>query len=276
MEISFVKMQALENDFVVIDGLQREISLNAEQIRYVAHRHRGVGCDQLLLLSPTSNKNAVAHYTIFNADGSEVGQCGNGARCVATYLHRYVFPERKEITVETNDRMLSMQIQENDQVCVNMGVPYFEPQDIPMQAKVRGAHYQINLPSHEISCSVVSLGNPHAVILVDQLEDAPVQEIGQAMQQSSVFPVGVNVGFMQIIDSSYILLRVFERGVGETMACGSGACAAAVAGRMNFELAEQVDVELRGGHLVINWQGGDSPVWMTGLATFVYRGKIIL
>ena len=276
MELQFTKMHGLGNDFVVIDSFAQEVQLTAEHIRFIADRHFGIGCDQLLLLAP-SNKEAVdVQYMIYNSDGGEVSQCGNGARCVAAYLREHGLVNGDEITTETRGGIITMTLQEGDQVRVNMGMPKLAPADIPIKSKEYASQYRLNLSETTITFSAVSMGNPHAVIVVDDVASAPVLTMGSEVQAQSFFPQGVNVGFMQIIDSGHIELRVYERGAGETLACGSGACAAVVAGCINSSLNQEVDVELPGGHLMISWKGESEPVWMTGPATFVYEGKISL
>jgi len=272
-------MHGLGNDFVVIDSFAQEIRLTAEQIRFIADRHFGIGCDQLLLLAPSDKEGIDVRYMIYNSDGGEVSQCGNGARCVAAYLRENDLVNGDEITAETRDGVITMTLQEGEQVRVNMGIPKLAPADVPIESQDYAAQYQLSLSGMsdmEITFSAVSMGNPHAVIVVDDVVMAPVLTMGPEMQKQTFFPEGVNVGFMQIIDSHHIKLRVFERGAGETLACGSGACAAVVAGCSNSSLNQEVDVELPGGHLQISWEGEGEPVWMTGPAIFVYRGQISL
>ncbi len=280
MEIQFTKMHGLGNDFVVIDSFAQEIQLSAEQVRLIADRHFGIGCDQLLLLTPSDKEGVDVHYMIYNADGGEVSQCGNGARCAAAYLRENGLidglADGDTITAETREGIITMTLEEDDLVRVNMGVPKLAAADIPMASQEDSDQYRLDLSGTEITFSAVSMGNPHAVIVVDDVLSAPVLTVGPEIQQQTFFPEGVNVGFMQIIDSGHIKLRVYERGAGETLACGSGACAAVVAGCINSSLNQEVDVALSGGHLLINWAGQDEPVWMTGPATFVYRGQISL
>ena len=276
-------MHGLGNDFVVIDSFAQEIQLTSDQVRLMADRHFGIGCDQLLLLAPSDKAGIDVRYLIYNADGGEVSQCGNGARCVAAYLRENDLIDGlangKAITAETRDGVITMTLQEGEQIRVNMGIPKLAPADVPIESQDYAAQYQLSLSGMsdmEITFSAVSMGNPHAVIMVDDVVIAPVLTMGPEMQKQTFFPEGVNVGFMQIIDSHHIKLRVFERGAGETLACGSGACAAVVAGCSNSSLNQEVDVELPGGHLQISWEGDGEPVWMTGPATFVYRGQISL
>ena len=276
MELQFTKMHGLGNDFVVIDSFAQEIQLTTEQIRFIADRHFGIGCDQLLLLAPSDKEGVDVRYIIYNSDGGEVTQCGNGARCVAAYLRQHDLVNGDEITAETRDSIINMTLQEGDQVRVNMGIPKLAPADIPIESQDYAVQYRLSLSETEISFSAVSMGNPHAVIVVDNVRSAPVLTMGPEVQAQTFFPQGVNVGFMQIIDSGHIKLRVYERGAGETLACGSGACAAVVAGCINSSLNQEIDVELPGGHLMVSWEGEGEPVWMTGPATFVYGGQISL
>lgn len=273
MQIEFTKMQALGNDFIVIDSFNTPVKLDAEQIRQLADRHFGVGFDQLLLLGPPENGGDVS-YRIFNADGGEVSQCGNGARCVAVYLHDRGLVKKDEIVAETRDGLLTLYREADGQIRVNMGVPRFEPADIPIRARQRENHYVLDLDGESVTFSALSMGNPHAVLKVEDAARAPVGELGPRLQAESFFPEGVNVGFMQVLDNSRIRLRVFERGAGETLACGSGACAAVVAGSIDGLLAEEVDVSLNGGHLLVSWAGEGNPAWITGPAAFVFEGQI--
>jgi diaminopimelate epimerase len=284
MEIQFTKMHGLGNDFVVMDSFAQEIQLSAEQIRSIADRHFGIGCDQVLLLGPSDKEDVDLRYLIYNADGGEVSQCGNGARCVAAYLRENGLidgladglVDGRAITAETREGIITMHLEEDGLVRVNMGVPKLAATEIPLDTQEDAEQYRLDLSDTEIIFSAVSMGNPHAVIVVDDVVSAPVLTMGPEVQQQTFFPEGVNVGFMQIIDSGHIKLRVYERGAGETLACGSGACAAVVAGCINSSLDQEVDVELPGGHLLISWAGQGEPVWMTGPATFVYRGQISL
>ena len=269
-------MHGLGNDFVVIDSFLQEIQLTSEQVRLIADRHFGIGCDQLLLLEPSNEDGVDVRYSIFNADGGEVSQCGNGARCVAAYLSENGLVDGKTITAETHEGIISMTLEDDGMVSVNMGIPKLAANEIPLDTKEDADQYKLKLSDSDITFSAVSMGNPHAVLVVDDVSSAQVLTMGPKIQQQTFFPEGVNVGFMQIIDSGHIKLRVYERGAGETLACGSGACAAVVAGHINFNLDQEVDVELPGGHLMINWGGKGEPVYMTGSATFVYGGQILL
>jgi len=276
MEITFTKMHGLGNDFAVVDTFQQEFTLTPEQIKSLGDRHFGIGFDQMLVVGPPRNNNADVSYRIYNNDGGEVAQCGNGARCIAAWLYGRDIVRKDEITAETAEGLLKLYRLPDGQIRVNMGIPRLEPADIPLQMPKREFVYSIKVDNQEIPFSAVSMGNPHAVLQVPDVDKAQVEELGPKIQQSSLFPEGVNVGFMQIVDSGHIRLRVYERGAGETLACGSGACAAVVAGQLESKLAEEVDVCLPGGHLLVSWQGEGEPVWITGPATFVYEGRIVL
>jgi len=269
-------MHGLGNDFAVIDCFQQEFTLTPEQIRSLGDRHFGIGFDQMLVVGPARNNNADVSYRIYNNDGGEVAQCGNGARCIAAWLYQRGIVRKEEITAETSQGLLKLYHLADGRIRVNMGIPRLEPADIPLQAARREPCYRIKINNQEITFSAVSMGNPHAVLYVSDVDKAPIQELGAKIQQSPMFPEGVNVGFMQIMDSGHIRLRVYERGTGETLACGSGACAAVVAGRLDSKLAEETDVALPGGHLLVSWQGEGEPVWITGPATFVYEGRTVL
>ncbi len=276
MEILFTKMHGLGNDFVVIDNFTQNVMLSPEQVKALADRRFGVGCDQVLLIGPPENDGADVRYRIFNPDGREVSQCGNGARCIAAYLHGRGLVTKEVIIAETNEGLLKLYRLKDGQVRVNMGVPKFEPVDIPMHAGKRENKYQVSINGVEIIFNAISMGNPHAVLEVDNVDKTTVETLGPELQHCGLFPEGVNVGFMQIVDRQHIRLRVYERGAGETLACGSGACAAVVAGYSDRKLAEEVNVSLKGGHLLVSWQGEGEPVWITGPATFVYEGRITL
>lgn len=273
MALEFTKMHGLGNDFVVLDGMARKLDLSPDRIRAIADRRFGIGCDQVLLLEPDPAGEADAALRIFNADGSEVGQCGNGVRCVADYLLRRGYVRKDSVTLKTGNWRVQVQREGQSGYRVNMGVPKFEPSEIPLRAPARQPTYSLTLPAGQVEFSALSLGNPHAVIAVKDIEHAPVESIGAAIQEHEMFPRGVNAGFMQVEDRAHVRLRVYERGAGETQACGSGACAAVIAGRLHRDLDEDVEVELPGGRLEINWRGEGEPVWMTGPAVTVYEGR---
>ncbi len=276
MQLNFTKMQGIGNDFVVLDARRDPIRLDVEAMRQIADRRFGIGCDQILLLEPPASNSADVHYRIFNADGSEVEQCGNGARCIARYLHANGLNDKTEIIAETSSGLLTLYIELEEQVRVDMGVPRFDPADIPLAVSERAEIYNVSLEQGEFPFRAVSMGNPHAVLESGDVDTVPITVIAPLIQAHPMFPAGVNVGFMQINDHEHIRLRVYERGAGETLACGSGACAAVVSGIQAGLLSDCVDVDLPGGRLQIQWAGGNSPVWMTGPAEFVFRGSMDL
>lgn len=274
MHIKFTKMQGIGNDFVVIDGFSQTINLSTEQICLIADRHFGVGCDQLLLVEKPSNANADFRYRIFNADGGEVEQCGNGARCFVRFVHEQKLTDKTQICVETANGLIYPKLEENGLVTVNMGTPRFDPAQIPFIADSSSLTHQLNIGTGEVEIATVSMGNPHAVQIVADIDSAPLATQGPLIENHLKFPQRVNAGFMQIIHPHEIRLRVFERGAGETLACGTGACAAAVAGIRLGKLQSPVNVIMRGGELNIIWNGGDAPVMMTGPAVTVFAGEI--
>jgi diaminopimelate epimerase len=276
MDLRFTKMHGLGNDFVVIDGVRQSVALSTEQVRRLANRRLGVGCDQVLVVEKPDNPAAAFRYRIYNADGGEVEQCGNGARCFARFVRDQGLTELDVIPVETSAGLIELRLQADGQVRVNMGRPRFEPADIPFDAPQRAAHYALALNGKSLDIGAVSMGNPHAVLLVPDVENAHVEELGPWIESHARFPKRVNVGFMQLLDRGHIRLRVFERGAGETLACGTGACAAVAVGIDQGLLDAEVDVALPGGHLVISWAATDQPVMMTGPATTVFEGRIAL
>jgi diaminopimelate epimerase len=276
VKLKFTKMQGLGNDFVVIDAINQSVDLSAEEIRHIADRHWGVGCDQLLLVEKSTRFDVDFRYRIFNADGGEVEQCGNGARCFVRFVHEHGLSDKAEIRVETARGVILPRLESDGQVTVNMGVPCFQPTEIPFVTDLPALQYALSVANTSIQISVVSLGNPHAVQVVEDIDSAPVAEQGALIEHHSRFPQRVNAGFMQVIDEHHIRLRVYERGAGETLACGTGACAAAVTGIQLGLLASPVSVLMRGGELIIGWSGDTSPVLMTGPATTVFEGEIFL
>lgn len=265
-------MQGAGNDFMVIDAVNQAITLSSAQIKRLANRQFGVGFDQLLLVEPSNV--ADFKYRIFNADGSEVSQCGNGARCFVRFVVDKNLTSKSEILVETASGIISPKLEKNGEVTVNMGPPRFEPQEIPLLAATKSAQYSLKVENETYQISSLSMGNPHAVLIVEDVETAPVVAFGAKIQVHPSFPEQVNVGFMQIVDTHTIKLRVFERGSGETLACGTGACAAAVAGIQLGKLQSPVIVNARGGTLTIVWAGEGQPVLMTGPAEPVFTGTI--
>ncbi len=276
MRLQFTKMHGLGNDFVVIDAINQSVDMTPELSRRLADRRFGIGCDQLLLVEPARLAGTDFHYRIFNADGSEVEQCGNGARCFARFVREHGLTHQDEIPVGTAAGAIRLHIQADGQVSVDMGSPRLEPAEIPFLADARAASYQLALDGDALSIGAVSMGNPHAVLRVDDVDQAPVARLGPRIEQDQHFPNRVNVGFMQIVDRGHIRLRVWERGAGETLACGTGACAAAVVGRIQGDLDERVRVTLPGGDLVIHWPGAGASVTMTGPASRVFDGAIEL
>ncbi|MFC4701098.1 diaminopimelate epimerase [Glaciecola siphonariae] len=274
--LSFAKMHGLGNDFMVVDNVTQNAFFSKERIMQLANRNFGVGFDQLLLVEPPYDPDQDFHYRIFNADGSEVSQCGNGARCFARFVKQRGLINRNKIVVSTKAGRIVLYLEKENQVTVNMGRPIFEPAKVPFTANKQENIYIIRDAGKTHFCGVVSMGNPHCVLQVDDIDTADVQGIGSFLGQHERFPEGVNVGFMQIIDDSKIRLRVFERGAGETLACGSGACAAVAVGQIQGKLKQEVEVELPGGKLTIKWQGGDSVLKMTGPAEHIYDGQIPL
>ncbi|RCX26342.1 diaminopimelate epimerase [Thioalbus denitrificans] len=277
MTVKFTKMHGLGNDFVVIDAVTQRVRMSPELARQLADRHFGVGCDQVLVVEPPHSPETDFCYRIFNADGSEVEQCGNGARCFARFVRDHGLTMKRRISVETKGGAITLRVEPDGQVTVNMGRPRFEPTALPFQADRARKRYTLELEDGPVSFAAVSMGNPHAVIRVDSVDSAPVARLGPALQAHPAFPKSVNVGFMEVVRRDHIRLRVFERGAGETLACGTGACAAVAAGRQLGWLAERVRVDLPGGRLSIRWQGGRKhPVWMTGPATRVFEGQLEL
>lgn len=272
--MQFTKMQALGNDFVVIDAVRQPIQLSTAAVQRLADRRLGVGCDQVLLVEPASHLGADFRYRIFNADGGEVGHCGNGVRCLARFIRDQHLSGAKRLRIETDGRLTEVEIQPDGQVAVDMGQPELEPARIPFRAERRQSRYRLESSQGELRVAAVSMGNPHVVLDVDDCDQAPVETLGPELERHRRFPARVNVGFLQILDRSHVRLRVFERGVGETPACGTGACAAVVAGRLEERLDPTVRVDLPGGTLMVSWPGEGRPVWMTGPATTVFRGEI--
>lgn len=274
--IHFTKMHGLGNDFVVIDTINQRLSLTVEQIRFMADRHFGIGFDQLLLVENPVSDTADFKYRIFNADGSEVAQCGNGARCFARFVHDKQLTDKTDITVDTDAGQLVLHLDRQGLVTVNMGIPRHDPKQIPLKAKEESRFYTVTVNNSEKAFGAVSMGNPHAVLQVNDIRTAPVSQLGEALESHTFFPERANIGFMQIIDRHHIKLRVYERGTAETLACGSGACAAVVIGIEQNLLDPDVKVELPGGELQIHWSGRGHPVLMTGPAVTVFEGQIQL
>ena len=269
-------MQGLGNDFVVVDAMEQPVPLDTATVRRLADRRTGIGFDQLLLLEKPQHREHAARFRIFNADGGEVEQCGNGARCVSRYLVESGRATGRSFTMETAGGNLHAEVQDINNVRVDMGVPILEPAQIPFAARERALIYSLEVDGRPYEIGAVSMGNPHAILDVPDVDIAPVAELGPKIERHARFPKRSNVGFAQWLDRTHMRLRVFERGTGETLACGSGACAAVVWGRLAGWLDETVDVALRGGHLMISWKGEVQPVWMSGPANRVFDGHIDL
>lgn len=267
-------MHGLGNDFVMIDAVSQRIRLSAEKIRKIADRRFGIGCDQLLIVEIPSRPDVDFKYRIFNCDGSEVENCGNGIRCFAKFVRERKLTGKNIIRVETRAGVLVPEIDEDGEVIVDMGKPELAPANIPFEADQQQARYPLQLQHGEVEIGAVSMGNPHAVLQVESCENAPVEDWGPQIEAHPKFPKKVNAGFMEILSRQEINLRVFERGVGETLACGTGACAAVVSGREQGLLDEEVKVNLPGGTLNIKWPGRDHPVIMTGPAITAFHGQI--
>ena len=276
MKLYFSKMHGLGNDFMVVDGVTQKVYFTPEIIRRLADRHFGIGFDQLLLVEPPYDPEQDFHYRIYNADGSEVQQCGNGARCFARFVRLKGLTNKDRIAVSTMSGRIVLQLEQDNQVTVNMGVPEFEPAKVPFRAQKAEKTYLLRVAEQTVMCGVVSMGNPHCVLEVEDVKTAPVETLGAELESFDRFPERVNVGFMQLVSANEIRLRVFERGAGETMACGTGACAAAVVGIAQGKLRDRVKVHLPGGTLQIAWKGPGSPVFMTGPAEHVFDGEIEL
>ncbi len=279
MLLRFTKMHGLGNDFVMIDAVTQSFSITPEHARKIADRRFGIGCDQVLVVEPPSQPNVDFRYRIFNADGSEVEQCGNGARCFARFVRDRRLTGKRLIKVETASGVIELKAGKNNRYVVDMGVPVLEPSQIPFCAEQPSVTYPIEVNGQTLTVSAVSMGNPHAVMLVDNTATAALETLGPAIESHPAFPQRTNVGFMQVVSRSEINLRVYERGVGETLACGTGACAAVVAGRLQDLLDSQVRVNLPGGYLQIEWPGNPDDanrhrVKMTGPATTVFQGQI--
>lgn len=274
--MQFSKMHGLGNDFMVVDAVTQNVFFSPELIRRLADRHLSVGFDQLLVVEPPYDPDLDFHYRIFNADGSEAAQCGNGARCFVRFVRMKGLTSKQDIRVSTRSGNIVLSISRNGLVRVNMGEPSFEPSSVPFRANKQEKTYIIRSNGQTVLCGVVSMGNPHCVIQVDDINSAPVATLGALLESHERFPQRANIGFMQVVNREHIRLRVFERGAGETQACGSGACGAVAVGIQQGLLSTSVNVDLSGGSLEINWQGPGQPLYMTGPATHVYDGCIHL
>lgn len=275
-KLAFTKMHGLGNDFVVIDAVRQHIELSEAQVRYLADRHFGVGCDQLLVVEAAQTPGVDFRYRIFNADGGEVEQCGNGARCFARFVFDQGLTDKREIRVETKKGVITPRLEADGNVTVDMGVPVLNPADVPFVSESDAYVQPLDVAGNTIAITAVSMGNPHAVQVVADVDTAPVAEQGPLIEHHPRFPARVNAGFLQIVDEHRVRLRVFERGAGETLACGTGACAAVVAGILRELVVSPVTVETRGGELTIAWNGVGTPVMMTGPAVSVFSAEITL
>lgn len=275
MRLRFTKMHGAGNDFVMLDGVSQKLpKLSAEKIRHIADRHFGIGCDQLLIAEPPETPDVDFRYRIYNQDGKEVENCGNGSRCFAIFVRQRGLTQKTRMTVETAGGNLVLNVNPDNTVSVNMGIPVLEPQAIPFMADNQAVSYSLDVEGETFEISAVSMGNPHAVVMVENLDAFPVTRIGKSIETHERFPARVNAGFLQPLSSSEASLRVFERGVGETLACGTGACAAMVSGRLRNIFDAQVTMHLPGGSLQLTWEGVGKPVIMTGPAVSVFQGQI--
>ena len=275
MRIDFLKMQGLGNDFLVFDAAANT-RLDSHTLRALADRHTGVGFDQALMLETPRDPDSRVFYRVFNCDGSEVEQCGNGARCIAALLYDRAPELGRELTMGSTGGTVHARVRDDGLVSVDMGVPDFEPRAIPFEAAQRAQSYALHVEDTDLEIGAVSMGNPHAVLRVADANSAPVERLGPAIERHARFPKRANVGFMQVIGPQHIALRVFERGVGETLACGTGACAAVAVGQRLGALDAEVQVDLPGGTARVSWEGPGQHIWLTGPATMVYSGFIDL
>lgn len=273
MSLKFTKMHALGNDFMVVDGINQKFGLSAEKISKLSNRFTGIGFDQLLLLEKSISPLIDFNYRIFNANGHEVGQCGNGARCLALFIQKKKLSCKTSLRVKTNTTELQLQILSNHQVSVEMAVPRWKPKEIPFISTSAKTKYSLTFDNEIVDFHVMNVGNPHAVLVVEQTDDAPLNSIGAKLSIDNHFPEHTNVGFMQIINKEHIKLRVYERDCAETLACGSGATAAVAVGRLYYQLAPEVKVTVLGGELWVNWKDFQQPIYLRGSASFVYEGE---
>ena len=274
MKLAFTKMQGAGNDFVVIDGVTQSVDLSTAQLKRIADRRRGIGCDQILVLTPPDEPEADFRYIIYNADGSRAGQCGNGARCVARFLREKRLTRKRELRLLTDGEPLALSFSENGRVFAGLPAPRFDPAVIPFSVPELASQYPLEVQGQNLSIGALSVGNPHAILMIDDCDAAPVNTLGPLIESHERFPNRVNVGFMQIVSRTELKLRVYERGVGETEACGSGACAAVVHGIGLGLLDATVAVKLPGGKLSVSWDGAEAQVWLGGPTASVFDGTI--
>tara|TARA_B110000503_G_scaffold10334_1_gene13990 strand:- start:71 stop:946 length:876 start_codon:yes stop_codon:yes gene_type:complete len=272
LKLTFSKMHGAGNDFVVIDLVTQNAQLSAAQVRHIADRKRGIGCDQVLLVEPPTHPDADFRYRIFNADGSEAGQCGNGARCFGRFVREQQLTFKRTLKVQVSDGIMGLEIAKDDSVTADLGQPIFNPEQIPFETETSALEYDLDVAGTTHSIGAVSMGNPHAILRVESCDQAPVDVLGPAIESHQRFPERVNVGFMQIVNRQEIRLRVFERGAGETEACGTGACAAAIHGMRLGLLDRAVTVQLPGGKLQVRWDSDESAVWLGGPTASVFHG----
>lgn len=276
MSLKFTKMHGAGNDFVMIDAISQSLKLTPADIRRIADRHFGIGCDQVLVVEPPGRPNADFRYRIYNADGTESGQCGNGARCFARFVRHRRLTAQSTVVVEADGALMTLEVLDSVRVRVNMGPPRLAPADIPLQREAQASQYMLQVGNETLQIGAVSMGNPHAIVRVADTQDGCVERLGAAIEQHRDFPERANAGFMQVLDRSQLRLRVYERGTGETLACGSGACAAVVYGRLQDWLDERVTVELPGGKLEVEWAGGEAPVYLSGPTAISFEGTVRL
>ena len=276
MRIDFTKMHGLGNDFIVFEAPAGAALPTAEQWRRLSARHTGIGFDQALVLQPPKRPDTAVFYRIFNADGIEVEQCGNGARCIAALLHHRGKATEGNLTMDSPAGLIHARVLGAEAVSVDMGVPNFAPASLPFAASSEAHVYPLEVAGTQVEIGAVSMGNPHAVLTVASVDAAPVDRLGPAIESHKRFPKRVNVGFMEIVDRTHINLRVYERGTGETLACGTGACAAVAVGRHHGRLDAEVHVRVRGGQLRVNWAGRGEPIWLTGPAEVSFEGRVEL
>jgi diaminopimelate epimerase len=274
MTLSFTKMQGLGNDFVVIDGTTTSFKPDAALLAKLTDRRFGVGCDQVLVVDPPPSADVDFGYRIFNSDGSEVGQCGNGVRCLGRFVRNRRLSDRRKLRVRTTTSTMEIELLDDGQVRVDMGAPRFSPGEVPLHAPARSLRYTVTIDNQRVEFGAASMGNPHAVIEVADVDHAAVNTLGPRLERHELFPERANIGFLQILDREHARLRVFERGAGETLACGSGACAAMAVGRLWERFASKVEVQMRGGSLHLEWEGEGRPVYMTGPAETVFEGSL--
>jgi diaminopimelate epimerase len=276
MRLDFTKMHGLGNDFIVFDAATPAAVPTAADLRRLSDRRTGIGFDQALVLEPPRRAGTDVYYRIFNADGSEVEQCGNGARCIARLVASRRGEVERTLRLDSPGGIVQARLRRDGQVSVAMGVPDFEPSALPFEAPAKAATYRLDTSAGPLEIAAVSIGNPHAVLRVPRVADAPVDSIGPAVENHPRFPRRVNVGFLEIVAPDHVRLRVFERGVGETLACGTGACAAVAVGRQHGPLAEEVNVDVPGGRLIVRWPGPGEPIWLTGPAETAFTGQVEL